>query len=84
MLESVSRVVSAITTRSSAGTPPGSAACSPRTATCASSSRSAPTSRAATPDADRALALLPRIDDFLRQAVDEPSNAADTWASSTT
>ena len=30
-------------------------------------------------DADRALALLPQIDDFLRQAVDEPSGAADTW-----
>ncbi len=30
-------------------------------------------------DADRALALLPEINDFLRQSVDEPSAAADTW-----
>ena len=32
-----------------------------------------------TPDADRAIALLPRINDFLRQAVEEPTPAADTW-----
>ncbi len=31
------------------------------------------------PDADRAIALLPRINDFLRQAVEEPTPAADTW-----
>ncbi len=31
------------------------------------------------PDADRALALLPRINDFLRQAVEAPTPAADTW-----
>jgi flagellum-specific ATP synthase len=31
------------------------------------------------PDADRAIALMPRINDFLRQAVDEPTNSADTW-----
>jgi flagellum-specific ATP synthase len=30
-------------------------------------------------DADRALALLPAINEFLRQSVDEPSLAADTW-----
>ncbi len=32
------------------------------------------------PDADLALALMPRIDDFLRQHVDEPTPAAVTWA----
>ena len=31
------------------------------------------------PDADRAIALLPRIDDFLRQAVDAPTGSEDTW-----
>jgi flagellum-specific ATP synthase len=31
------------------------------------------------PDADRAIALMPRINDFLRQAVDEPTSSADTW-----
>ena len=31
------------------------------------------------PDADRAIALLPRINDFLRQAVEEPTPAAETW-----
>ena len=31
-------------------------------------------------DADRALALLPGIDDFLRQPVDEPATVDDTWA----
>jgi flagellum-specific ATP synthase len=31
------------------------------------------------PDADRAIALLPRIDDFLRQAVDAPTPSEDTW-----
>ncbi len=30
-------------------------------------------------DADRALALLPAINEFLRQSVDQPSNAPDTW-----
>ncbi|MGZ4453365.1 MAG: FliI/YscN family ATPase [Nocardioides sp.] len=33
----------------------------------------------ASPDADRAIALMPRVDAFLRQAVDEPSAAAATW-----
>jgi flagellum-specific ATP synthase len=32
------------------------------------------------PDADRALALRPHIDAFLQQAVDEPTEAALTWA----
>jgi flagellum-specific ATP synthase len=32
------------------------------------------------PDADVALALMPRIDDFLRQAVDEPTSPEVTWA----
>ncbi len=32
-----------------------------------------------TADADRALALMPLINDFLRQDVDEPSHAAQTW-----
>lgn len=32
------------------------------------------------PDADLALALMPRIDDFLRQPVDRPASVADTWA----
>jgi flagellum-specific ATP synthase len=32
------------------------------------------------PDADRALALMPHIDAFLRQEVDEPTEAAATWA----
>jgi flagellum-specific ATP synthase len=31
------------------------------------------------PDADRALALLPRLNAFLQQAVDEPTPAAETW-----
>jgi flagellum-specific ATP synthase len=31
------------------------------------------------PDADRAIALLPRIDGFLRQRVGEPTSAADAW-----
>jgi flagellum-specific ATP synthase len=31
------------------------------------------------PDADRAIALLPQLDAFLRQGVDEPSTAAGTW-----
>jgi flagellum-specific ATP synthase len=31
-------------------------------------------------DADRALALLPRIWDFLRQEVDHTDTLADTWA----
>jgi flagellum-specific ATP synthase len=31
------------------------------------------------PDADRALALLPQIWQFLRQDVDEPSSVAETW-----
>ena len=31
------------------------------------------------PDADRALALMPQLEAFLRQAVDEPTNAAETW-----
>jgi flagellum-specific ATP synthase len=31
------------------------------------------------PDADRAIALMPRINDFLRQAVDEPTSSATTW-----
>jgi flagellum-specific ATP synthase len=30
-------------------------------------------------DADRALALLPLIDDFLRQPLDEPGSVGDTW-----
>jgi flagellum-specific ATP synthase len=32
------------------------------------------------PDADLALGLMPRINDFLRQAVDAPTPTADTWA----
>jgi flagellum-specific ATP synthase len=32
------------------------------------------------PDADLALAVMPRIEAFLRQAVDEPSSVAATWA----
>ncbi|MDX6300669.1 MAG: flagellum-specific synthase, partial [Nocardioidaceae bacterium] len=32
------------------------------------------------PDADRALALLPAIDAFLQQPVDQPSEVAATWA----
>src|SRR6185503_15525939 len=32
------------------------------------------------PDADVALTLMPRIDDFLRQPVDEPTSAEATWA----
>jgi len=32
------------------------------------------------PDADRALELLPQIDAFLQQPVDEPSEVAATWA----
>src|SRR4051812_29940918 len=31
------------------------------------------------PDADRALALMPQIEAFLRQAVDEPTSSASTW-----
>ena len=31
------------------------------------------------PDADRALELMPRIDDFLRQSVDAPTPSEDTW-----
>ena len=31
------------------------------------------------PDADRALALMPRINDFLRQRVDEPTRLDETW-----
>ncbi len=31
------------------------------------------------PDADRALALMPLINDFLRQDIDEPSRAVETW-----
>ena len=31
------------------------------------------------PDADRAIALMPSIDGFLRQAVDEPTASAGTW-----
>jgi flagellum-specific ATP synthase len=31
------------------------------------------------PDADRALALLPRLNAFLQQAVDEPTPAVETW-----
>jgi flagellum-specific ATP synthase len=31
------------------------------------------------PDADRALALMPQLEAFLRQAVDEPTLAAETW-----
>jgi len=31
------------------------------------------------PDADRALALLPRLNAFLQQAVEEPTPAAETW-----
>ena len=31
------------------------------------------------PDADRAIALLPRIEDFLRQPVEEPTPSAVTW-----
>jgi flagellum-specific ATP synthase len=31
------------------------------------------------PDADRALALMPQLEAFLRQAVDEPSKAVETW-----
>ena len=31
------------------------------------------------PDADRALALMPKIDGFLRQGVDAPTPVADTW-----
>ena len=30
-------------------------------------------------DADRALALMPQIDDFLRQAIDEPTTTDQTW-----
>jgi flagellum-specific ATP synthase len=32
------------------------------------------------PDADRALVLMPQIDAFLQQEVDEPVPAAATWA----
>ena len=32
------------------------------------------------PDADLALALMPRINDFLRQRLDAPTPTADTWA----
>ncbi|MGN6130883.1 MAG: FliI/YscN family ATPase, partial [Nocardioidaceae bacterium] len=32
------------------------------------------------PDADRALALMPRIDGFLRQVIDDPTPAAETWS----
>jgi flagellum-specific ATP synthase len=32
------------------------------------------------PDADLALALMPRINDFLRQPVDAPTPTADTWS----
>jgi flagellum-specific ATP synthase len=31
------------------------------------------------PDADLALALLPQINDFLRQSVEEPTSPAQTW-----
>ena len=34
----------------------------------------------ADPDADAALALLPQIDDFLRQPMDEANSLPDTWA----
>lgn len=34
----------------------------------------------ADPDADAALELLPRINDFLRQDMDDSTDAADTWA----
>jgi flagellum-specific ATP synthase len=34
----------------------------------------------ADPDADAALQLLPRINEFLRQDMDETTDAADTWA----
>jgi flagellum-specific ATP synthase len=30
-------------------------------------------------DADRAIALMPLVDEFLRQDLDERSHAADTW-----
>ena len=65
---------------SSAPTRPGCAGCWPRTATSASWSRSAPTSPGADPDADAALALMPQIDAFLRQDMDDATAAADTWA----
>ena len=31
------------------------------------------------PDADAALARMPRIDAFLRQSMDDPTSASDTW-----
>ena len=34
----------------------------------------------ADPDADEAIARMPRIDDFLRQAMDDSTPTADTWA----
>ncbi|WP_275106589.1 hypothetical protein [Nocardioides daphniae] len=35
--------------------------------------------RGADPDADQALALMPRINDFLRQEMDDSTPTADTW-----
>ena len=73
VLESISRVTDAVTTRRAArGRRPGCAGCWPRTATSRSSSRSAPTSPAADPDVDAALAL--------HAAASTPS-CARTWTS---
>jgi len=79
VLESLSRVASAVTTpeqRSEAATLRRLLAAHREVRELVEIGAYAPGSN---PDADLALALLPHINDFLRQSVDEPTPSAQTW-----
>jgi flagellum-specific ATP synthase len=79
VLESLSRVASAVTTkeqRSDATTLRRLLAAHRDVRELVEIGAYAPGS---SPDADRALALLPRLNAFLQQAVDEPTPAVETW-----
>jgi flagellum-specific ATP synthase len=79
VLESVSRVVSAVTTPEQRGDAVGLR----RLLAAHRDVRELVEIGAYVPggnvDADRAIALMPLVDEFLRQDLDEPSNAVDTW-----
>jgi flagellum-specific ATP synthase len=79
VLESVSRVVSAVTTPEQRGDAVGLRRLLAAHRDVRELVEIGAYVAGGSPDADRALALLPRINDFLRQDLDERSNAADTW-----
>ena len=80
MLESISRVtVDGHHARAARRPRPGCAGCSPRTATCRELVEIGAYVPGTNADADAAIALMPQIDDFLRQDMDDSTALTDTW-----